>query len=374
MKSIRHLFAAGGVALGALLGTSAQAVQIVVAGVAPLSGLEANQGRAYGAGMQLYFDTVNKAGGVNGHTFTLLRKDDAGVPEETVNITRKLLADDKPMVLAGYFGNANLESLIASGLMEKEKIALVGYRITQIRADHPYLFSVRASLRDEIDKFTDHLATVGIKRVGLFYEDGPNAAALIAAVEEAAKRTGVALTIKASYPPRTTQASKAVAAMTAAAPQAIFMVATGAAAAAFIEGYGRSGAQLFTHSGVDIEQLTKRLGDEQMQGVSIVQVTPSPYKLSTRISKEFQDAVAATKNIEVPPSFAMMEGFIAAKVITEAVRRQNAKPTREGMLKTLESMDRYDLGGYVVGYKPDSHSGSKFIEMSIISGTGKIRQ
>jgi branched-chain amino acid transport system substrate-binding protein len=207
-----------------------------------------------------------------------------------------------------------------------------------------------------------------------FYEDGPGAAALIAAAEAAAKKANLTLVAKASYPARTVQVAKAVAAMTTAAPQAIFMVATGAAAAGFIENYGRGGAQLFAHSGVDIEQLTKRLAEEQMQGVSIAQVTPSPYKISSRLSKEFQDAVATKKDLEVPVSYAMMEGFITAKVIVEAVRRQGAKPSREGMVGALAAMDRFDMGGYAVGYKPNSRTGSKFVELSIISGTGKIRQ
>ena len=79
---------------GAALVTAqiAQAGQVVVGQVGPMSGLEANQGRAYAAGMQLLFTRVNKAGGVNGHTFTLVRKDDGGRPDDTVSATRQLLA------------------------------------------------------------------------------------------------------------------------------------------------------------------------------------------------------------------------------------------------------------------------------------------
>ncbi|MES2414575.1 MAG: ABC transporter substrate-binding protein [Pseudomonadota bacterium] len=374
MNTFRRVFYITALSLAAMATFPSNAAQIVVGQVCPLSGLEANQGRAYGAGMQLYFDIVNKAGGVNGNTFTLVRKDDRGVPEETVAATKKMLAEEKPMVLAGYFGNSNVEDVVASGMLEKEKVSMVGYRITQIRPETPYLYTVRAGLQDEIDKFTEHIATVGIKRIGLLYEDGPGAAALVAAAEAAAKKANITLVAKASYPARTAQVSAAAEAMTKAAPQAIFMVATGAAAAGFIERYGRGGAQLFAHSGVDIEQLTKRLAEEQMQGVSIAQVTPSPYKISSRLSKEFLDAVTAKKDLEVPVSYAMMEGFITAKVIVEAVKRQGAKPTREGTLGALNAMDRFDLGGYAVGYKPNSRSGSKFVEMSIISGAGKIRQ
>ena len=360
-----------------LLGMSvAQAAPIVVGQVAPMSGLDANQGRAYSAGMQLVFNSLNKGGGVNGHTITLLRKDDGGRPDDTVSVTRKMLAEDKPMVLAGFFGNRNITDLVNANLLEKDGIALVGYRTTEIRAETPLLYSVRANLRDEISKLTEHLATIGITRVGLFYETGPGTAPLLAALQEAAKKAGTTIVSQVSYPVGTAQVSPAVEALLKSRPQAVIMVASGAAAAAFIEQYRPAGgaAQLFAHSGADIEQMSKRLADEQMQGVAIAQVTPSPYKVVSKLSKEFIDTVAMTKNLEVPVSYAMMEGYITAKVIVEAVRVQGRMPTREGMVMALDAMKGYDLGGYIVGYKPGMRSGSKFVELSIITASGKIRQ
>lgn len=371
------LFARIGIAVAVVAGSQwAQAAQLLVGQVGPMSGLEANQGRAYSAGMQLLFNNVNKAGGVNGHTFTLVRKDDGGRPEDTVNVTKQMLADDKPMVLAGYFGNRNISDLVAAGLLEKEKIVLVGYRSAEIRAEVPLLYNVRASLRDEINKLTEHLATIGITRLGLLYEEGPGAPPLLAAAEEAAKTAKASITSKASYPAGTARVSPAIDVFMKSTPQAIIMVASGAAAAGFIEQYRAAGgaAQLFAHSGADIEQLSKRLAEEQMQGVAIAQVTPSPYKIAGRLAKEFSDTVAKAEKLEVPVSYAMMEGYITAKVIVEAVRRQGARPTREGMSAALDGISNYDLGGYVVGYKPGVRTGSKFVELSIISGAGKIRQ
>jgi branched-chain amino acid transport system substrate-binding protein len=362
---------------GALIALApwSQAATVVVGEVGPMSGLDANQGRAYAAGMQLAFGNANKAG-VNGHTFTLVRKDDGGRPEDTVSVTRQLLADDKPLVLAGYFGNRNVDDLVSSGLLQTNKIALVGYRSAEIRAETPYLYSVRAGLRDEINKLTQHLSTIGITRLGLLYEEGPGAPALVAAAEEAAKKAQGTIVVKTSYPAGTARVSPAVNAFVATPPQAIIMVSSGAAAAGFIEQYRAAGggAQLFAHSGADIEQLSKRLSEEQMQGVAIAQVTPSPYTISSRLAKEFNDTVAKSEKLDVPLSYAMMEGYITGKVIVEAVRRQGRSPSREGMVAALDSMDYYDMGGYAVGYKPGMHSGSKFVELSIISGAGKIRQ
>lgn len=374
MRSSRMAYAV--IAAAALGFQAAQAAQLVVGQVGPMSGLEANQGRAYSAGMQLLFNTVNKAGGVNGHTFSLVRKDDGGRADDTLTATRKMLAEDRPLVLAGFFGNPNIEALLKEGVLQKERIVLVGYRSAEIRGDTPQLYNVRAGLRDEINKLTEHLATIGITRLGLFHEEGPGAAPLIAAMDEAAKKARATVMSRASYPAGTATVAPAIDVFTKTPPQAIILVASGAAAAGFIEQYRAAGgaAQLFAHSGADIEQLSKRLSEEQMQGVAIAQVTPSPYKIAGRLSKEFADTVAKSEKLEVPVSYAMIEGYITAKVIVEAVRRQGGRPTREGMAAALDSIDSLDLGGYVVGFKQGNRTGSKFVELSIISGAGKIRQ
>lgn len=375
MNSYRWLRVAA--AAAALAGAQAAgAAQVVVGQVGPMSGLEASQGRAYAVGMQLFFDAANKSGGINGHTFKLVRRDDGGRPEDTVAATKAMIAEDKPMVLAGFFGTKNISDLVASGLLQQSGTALVGYRTAEIRPETPLLYSVRAGLADEVTKLTEHLATIGITRLGLFYEEGPGAPPLLAAAEEAARKVGAAVTIKASYPGGTARVTPAVDAFIKAPPQAIIMVSSGAAAAGFIEQYRGAGgaAQLFAHSGADIEQMSKRLSEEQMQGVAIAQVTPSPYKIASSLAKEFTDLVAKSPNLEVPVSYAMIEGYIAAKVIGEAVRRQGARPSREGMVNTLDNLGTYNLGGYVVNFAPGKRAGSKFVELSIVTGAGKIRQ
>jgi branched-chain amino acid transport system substrate-binding protein len=354
---------------------SAFAGQVVVGQVAPLSGLDTNQGRAYGAGMQLAFANANKGGGVNGNTIVLVRKDDAGKPAETLKLTEQLIAEDKAIVLAGYFGIGNIEAIARSGILDKEHIALVGYRAAQVRPETSNLFNVRASLRDEMFKVADHLGTVGVSKLGIVYEQGPGAVAFMTSAGQAAQTAKVTIVAMAAYPAGTTDVGQPVQSMIKAQPQAIMLVASGAAAASFIAQYRAAGgtAQLFANSGVDMEQLGTKLNDMQMQGVSIAQVTPSPYRISSRIAKEFTDTVAKAGQLEVPVSYAMMEGYIAGKVIAEALRRQGKAPTREGTIAALGNMGYYDMGGYSVSYRPDIRAGSKWVELSILGGKGKMR-
>ncbi|HUR87691.1 MAG TPA: ABC transporter substrate-binding protein [Ramlibacter sp.] len=366
---------AAGLALALAVG-AAHAATVVVGQVAPLSGLDANQGKAYGAGMQLAFNAANKGGGVSGNQITLVRKDDAGKPENTLKLTQELIDQDKAVVLGGYFGIGSIEAIARSGVLDKNRIALVGWRAAQIRPETQNLFNVRASLRDEFFKVADHLGTLGISKLGIMYEQGPGGVALMTSAGEAAQKARVQIVAMAGYPAGTANVKQAVEAMVKVQPQAIMMVASGAAAAAFIEQYRAGGgkAQLIANDGVDMEQLGSKLNDMQMQGLSIAQAVPSPYKMQSRISKEFADAAAKAGTLEVPVSYAMMEGYIAGKVIVEALRRQGKSPTREGTIETLGRMEYYDLGGYTVSYRPEIRAGSKFVELTILGGKGKVRQ
>lgn len=355
---------------------TAAAAPVVIGQVAPLTGLKANDGRSYSAGIQMYFNHVNKAGGLNGNTLVLVRKDDAGRADQTVAATQQLLAEERPVLLTGYMGNANLSQLQQSGVLAKEKIPLVGYRGATFVPSSPLVYNVRAELREEIGKIAEHLATVGVTRLGLLYEDGPDAAALLSSTEQAIRKSGATLVEKGSYPAGTMRVEEATRALLAANPQAILLITSGAAASAFIENYRLEGgtARIFASSEVDLEQMSKRLSEEHMQGVSIAQVTPNPYRVISRLSKEFREVYAASGDASIPVSYAMMEGYIAAKVIAEAVRRAGARPTRDGLVAALDSIDGLDLGGFLVSYRAGQRSGSRFVELSIISASGRIRQ
>lgn len=50
-------------------------------------------------------------------------------------------------------------------------------------------------------------------------------------------------------------------------------------------------------------------------------------------------------------------GFVAAKVLVEAIRRAGTKLTRASIQTALEGMAKFDLGGLEIGYSPTDHTG-----------------
>ncbi|MEO7762154.1 MAG: ABC transporter substrate-binding protein [Casimicrobiaceae bacterium] len=70
-------------------------------------------------------------------------------------------------------------------------------------------------------------------------------------------------------------------------------------------------------------------------------------------------------------SFTSLEGYIAAKVLVEGLRRTGAALTHERFVQTMESFS-YDTGGFIVNYTPTDHAGSHFVELTVITKEGKF--
>lgn len=353
----------------------------VVAQVAPLTGATAVQSKAYAQGMRLYFNEVNKSGGVHGDRLRLVSADDRGSPEETVKQTQRLLQEAKPVALAGYFGNRNLQALLDSKLLEQASISLVGFHSTDMRVlKAPQLFSTRAGLPEEVEKIAKHLATLGLTRLALVYDERSEdeAKALTQLVGGLATASGGQLLAHVPWKAGKQAQEAAIDSLQRAEPraQAVLVVASSPASAAFLEAYRLEGgaAQVYATSSADIEQLATRLPVELMRGVSIAQVVPNPYRSTNRLNKELRDLLAKQPKEEaLSVSYPMMEGYVNAKVLVEAMRRTQPLSS-ERLADSLRSIQSLDLGGYWVTFARGSQSGSRFVDLSIVNAQGRVTQ
>jgi ABC-type branched-subunit amino acid transport system substrate-binding protein len=78
-------------------------------------------------------------------------------------------------------------------------------------------------------------------------------------------------------------------------------------------------------------------------------------------------------NGAVQVNFSSMEGYVAAKVVAEGLRRATGKHTRDGFIGGLESLSNYSLGGFNVSFSSNEHAASRFVELSMLSGDGRVR-
>ena len=365
--------ALGAIAVVGAPAVRAQADAIVLGQSAPFSGPAAQLGIQFNLGARLYFEQVNAQGGVARRAIQLAHLDDGYEPERCVDNTRKLLAQD-PLALFGYIGTPT--SVAALPLATAARTPFFGPFTGAMALRQPgnrYAFHVRASYNDETALIVKQLTSLGLKKIAVFYQNDAYGKAGLDGVALALGKLDLKPTALATVERNSVDVAAAVKTLTAAQPDAIVQIGAYKACAAFIRtarkaGYGGT---FYNVSFVGTQALADELGKEGA-GVVVSQVVPSPYNAARPIAREFVDAVKKAGG-DYQANFSSMEGYLAAKVMVDGLRRAGSKPGRESLIAGLESIGSQSYGGFSVSLSPADHVASSFVELSMLTGDGRVR-
>lgn len=367
-------FAASAAAIPSLKAWAAS--EITVAQVAPLSGVLSTTGAQMVLGGKVYFDSVNATGGVNGQKIRHLVLDDGYKVPETVRLTRELLARPDVVALFGFAGTSNIGQLLADGVLEQGGAPLVApYTGGEPLRNpfNPWIFHLRAGYADEAEHMVQQVTTLGMTRVAVMYQDDGFGKAGLEGVQKALSRRNLALSAAAPYERNTDKVEDAVHRIKACDAQAVIMISVNKSTAAFARQYREAGggAQLYNISVVDPAEIVKLAGLKNAHGLGISQVVPYPYMPSLPAVREFHTLMKRfAPNEQV--NYTNFEQFLGAKVLVEGLRRAGPNPTRAKLLKALESMGEFDLGGFSVGYSAKNRVGSRYVEVTVIGSGRKL--
>ena len=336
-----------------------------------LTGPAAELGIQMRNGAKTYFDHINAQGGVHGRKVELITLDDGYEPTRTGPNTKKLIEENKVFALFGYVGTPT--TIAAMPVFTKAQVPLIGPFTGAEAFRRPfnrYIFNVRASYFAETDKLVDLLATLRLQRIAVFYQNDTYGKAGLEGVERAARARNMPIAATATVERNSTDVKAAVAALAKVDPQAVVMISAYKSCAAFIKAMKAAGihAQFMNVSFVGSRALATELGNEG-RGVAISQVVPFPWNIGTPVVKEYQKLLVAETGKE-NYSFTSLEGFIAAKVLVEGLRRAGRDLTREKLVTALETMNDYDVGGFSVTYTSADHGGSRYVELTAIGRDG----
>ena len=355
----------------------AEASQIVIGQLAPLDDPE-SAGRHVSLGLQTYFSAVNHAGGIHGATIKFVVKDRGQKSAEAASRTRSFLLENEPLALVGLQGTGWMEELVKSRVLEEAGIPVVGIRTGSISLHqpvHPYLFHTRANYLGELQKIVTQLSTTGLGRVAVFYENSTFGEEGLELARRAMQgKPAMQLVRHASYAPRTTDVEDAVKRLHAAAPQSIIAIATSAATAEFYKSFRVHGgkSQVIAISVADGAEVVQRIGKEHARGMIYTHVVPDPVNRATPLVRELHANMKKHGPPGAPINHAVVEGYIAAKTMVEALRIAGPNPTRKKVRAALESMKNYDAGGVIIGFSPANHTGSRHVEMAITLASGRL--
>ncbi len=326
------------------------------------------------SGAKLYLDAVNAKGGVGGQQIELVSLDDKFDPKLAADNARKLIEEQNVLAMFLTRGTPHTEAMIP--LLDKYGVPLVGPSTGAMVLHQPvkkHIFNVRATYQREAEKAVTHLNSMGITRIGIVHADDSFGADGVAGAQKGLVTAKLQPAVLEKFDRAKPDFAPIAPKVYQSNAQAVIMVASGQAVVDGVKAFRAAGstAQIVTLSNNASGGFVKSLGDNA-RGVIVTQVFPYERSIAYPLVKEAQELAKAKGQNEVSP--AMLEGFAAAKVLVEGLRRAGAKPSREKIQAALEGIRKLDIGGLEVSYGPDDHTGLDFADLSIIGTDGKFKR
>jgi branched-chain amino acid transport system substrate-binding protein len=198
-----------------------------------------------------------------------------------------------------------------------------------------WVFNVRATYQREAEKAVEYLRTVGITRIAVLHTADSFGADGFEGAKKGFARARLEPVIIVKTDRNKPDFGQIMPAVLKTNPQAVVWIASGNAVVDGVKALRKAGsaAQVVTLSNNASGGFIKSLGDSS-RGVIVTQVFPYERSIAYPMVKEARDARQGEGPDRLSP--AMLEGFAAAKVMVEALRRAGPKPTRAKIVAALD--------------------------------------
>jgi branched-chain amino acid transport system substrate-binding protein len=374
-----HLRLAVCLAIG-IVGTNAFAEdgvtdgKIVFGQVAALQGPAQALGQNMRRGILAAFEAANRGGGISGRALELKSLDDGYEPEKTVEATQKIITEDKVFALIGAVGTPT--SKAGQPIATAAKVPFIGPFTGAEFLRNPYnryVVNIRSSYFQETEAWIEHLTKdLGISKIAILYQDDAFGLAGLEGVQRAMSKRNMSLVAAGSFKRNTTAVKSALLDIMKAQPEAVVTVAPYRPVTEFIKlaHQVKMDAVFVAISFVGSDSLAEELGKEGA-GVIVSQVVPFPADPALPVVASYQSALAAA-DPNSKPGFVSLEGYLAGRLVVDALKRTTGAPTREGLLDAINAAP-FDFGGVTLSYGPARNQGSDLVFFTILQADGTFR-
>ncbi len=352
---------------------------------APLSGPSKDLGQQMRIGIETAFRVENDDGGVNGRSLRLIAADDGYEPVRTAETMKQLYETEQ---VFGFIGNVGTPTAVVSAPFALQHRMLFFGAFTGaslLRRDPPdrYIFNYRASYAEETAAVVHYLVKIRKlkpEQIAVFAQQDAYGDSGYSGVEKAMRtiRGGDAgYILRIGYPRNTLEVDTAIVQLKAHKTpiKAVVMVATYRAAAKFIE-KTRPAYPGMIYTNVSFTGTTSLrdelmlLGPRYAAGVIVTQTVPA---LDTNIPLVLQYKAALAKYFRgEAPDYVSLEGYVAAQILIEALRRAGPALDTEKVIDALENMRSLELGlGTPISYSRSEHQGSHRVWGTQLNEAGK---
>lgn len=340
---------------------------------AALSGPLGELGQAMHQGAKAGFAALNAKGGVNGRPIELTVVDDGYDVKRALANVKGFIEDRSNFALFNCMGTPMIEAMlpqvIESGM---PFFAPFSGALSARPQNARNVFNIRASYADEAEQLVQHLATIGIKRIAIAYQNNSFGKEVFNATQQSMARHKLEATAIVTVENNSSDAGVAAAKIATSQPEAVLVGLAGKPTVDFVKAMRaqRKGLPLYALSIMGAAATLKAMG-EDATGIAVSQVVPLPGNTVVPMVREFQQAWKAA-GVTLEPSHLALEGYINARVFAEALRRAGRNPTRSSFIDSTWNLKRYDLGGFEVSFSDSARNASRFVELTMVSRDGRF--
>ena len=357
---------------------------------AALSGPTKELGQNMQRGIVAAFNVANANGGVHGRQLRLIAADDGYEPARAADTMKQLYEKDQVFGVVGNVGTPTAVVALPYALERKMLFfgAFTGAGL--LRSDPPdrYVFNYRASYAEETAATVQYLVKVKrlrAEQIAVFAQQDPYGDSGFAGVAKAIRSLGGndSTILRLNYQRNTVDVDDAVARLQAHnlksrnPIKAMIMVPAYRAAAKFIE-RTRDLYPDMIYTSVSFVGSTALanelmlLGKRYATGVIVTQVVPALEGHSSLVLN-YKNALAKYFPGEAP-DYVSLEGYVAANVLIEALKRNGRELETERLVGTLEDLRDLDIGlGTPVTFSRSEHQGVHKVWGTRLDETGRYQ-
>jgi branched-chain amino acid transport system substrate-binding protein len=326
---------------------------LVLGRILPRSGVLAGESKIYAEGMDVLFDRINRAGGINGRRIVVKDYDDAYAADKAAIAAKTALEQDQVLMLLGGLGTAN--GLTIASLAEQNKTVLVGTTTGAVAFREPprrYVFPVWPSNSDEVNRMVAIGSKIGWETYAAVFQDDAFGKDALTGLQVGAARERA--TVIATIPVDRAKPDLDAAAATAARSKAsvVMVFLPPGPATQFIKALKAAGftGAVATLSINGIPAVIKGIG-EKSRGLALPRVLPRPNDSTNALAAEFMKVMKEAGKADPQPGH--FSAYVVAKVAIEGLKRAGRNVNRESLVGALESFGELDIGAYSITYGPN---------------------
>ena len=342
-KARLGLFLAALLALGT---ASAAGPPILVGAVVTESGNLADLASDLRKSLLLWQEEANASGGLLGRRVELRLLDDRSNAAAAVELYERLIRDERCDLLIGPMGSAS--TIGAAQVAEQNRRVLVnatGAARAAQKGNAQYIFQVPAPFGAYGAGALDIARRAGLRRLVILARNDPGAREMASRLKDEALAAGLQAEEPEIYSVGT--ASFAPQIEKAKAAQAEAWIAFGLArdAAEMVKSFRKQGyaPRMFVAQGAADPQFIRLLGQDAEKALGIV-----PWERGFRARENQRFVQAFARRWSAEPTLAAAQGYAAAKVLEEAVRRAGSLDQQRIRAELLALEVETPLGRYKV--------------------------